>query len=634
VTTFIAIDGEADDQGRYIVMCDSLGRELINPEGVTTKQALEWLLDLAPGGPCNPGKAKLVCFGLNYDVNQWLRDCSAGELTRIAYEGKTSHRMRYRLSWLPRKLFTVKDAKTGRRVVIAEVFGFFQTTFVKALKQWGLEPTAEIESMKRARGTFTHDQLKQIAHYCHAECTLLVELMGRLAEACEHAGCVPAKEWIGAGAIASRLLTVNQVKLFHAYDADLAARDIVESHILGAYFGGRVEMLAQGVTPIARTVDIKSAYPAAAMHLPNLLGAKLVPLKHYQPDAEHAIWRVSWDGQNHNGVCPFPVRLEDFTIVYPESGAGHYHAAEVRAAIDVGYRLTVHDGVKLRQPGGALARERVPFAFIPQLFAIRDQYKVEGHAAEKALKLGLNSVYGKLAQGYGYGNSPPPFQSYMWAGEITARTRAIMLRCMHQVNTPLMVSTDGLFYADANRVAPAAVGVPRKGLGSLDYGEMTDPLLVQAGVYSYNCPACRPRVGYQDPDPACERCDGRGYAVKSRGFAARDVDYGELREMWLDDGPAGTYHYRSRRFIGLRVALARNKLATIWRTWPTEARSLNLTASRKLTPEHGGRLLRLEPLTGPYDSMPYVPKQSLYDDPTDDTLEMMTADDQPHCDIA
>jgi hypothetical protein len=612
VTTFIAIDGEADSDGRYIVMCDSLGRELVNLDGLTTMQVFTWLFALHREHP----RAKLVCFGLNYDVNQWIRDLTVGELTRLARDGRASHRMRYKLTWLPRKLFTVTDAASKEHFRIAEVFGFYQTSFVRALRAWGLEPTKEIERMKARRGRFSDEDLRRVVRYCKSECRLLVELMDSLAAACVEADCAPARDWIGAGAIASTLLRTAGVKGAHAYDSELADREIVEGPILRAYFGGRVEMLAQGVAPAAHSVDVKSAYPYAATLLPALDRARLYNVKRYDAGAEHAIWRVKWEGQNHNGVCPFPVRLHDFSIVYPESGEGCYHACEVRAALACGYMLRFDGGVKLRS---AVRTDRLPFGFIPRLFALRDRYKRAGHPAEKALKLGLNSVYGKLAQGYGFADQPPPFQSYLWAGEITARTRATMLRAVHAVKLPLMISTDGMFSVD--RMGAALDGVPRQGLGSLERGVMRDPFIVQAGVYSRLCDGC--------DGAGCEACAGTGMAIKSRGFAARDVDYRELRQVWHDDGPDGVYHYRSRRFIGLRVALARNKLDDIWRTWPIEQRSLTLQASRKLTPDGRGDLVRLGPLPGPYESLPYIPKINLYDDPTDDTLELMIADDQP-----
>lgn len=597
MTTFIAIDGEADDRGRYVLMCDSTGRVLHNPEGITSTQAFEWLVQLAGG------KRELVCFGLNYDANQWIVDLGERELARLAAEGRTIWRLRWDLHWTPAKSFEIHDHKSRRRVKVCEVFGFFQTSFVNALKTWGFNPPRELETMKRRRGRFTAAELQRVTDYCLSECRLLVELMGRLDEACQAADCVPAHNfWIGAGSIASRLLKTQGVKDHHQHDRDLADRQVVEDAILGAYFGGRVELLAQGVTPHVETRDIRSAYPHAATHLPSLAGAKIKHRKRYRPEIEHAIWRVTWEGQVQNRLAPFPVRLPGGSICYPASGEGCYHAIEVRTAIELGYQVKVTEGWELTTHPELDS----PFHWIAGLFAHRAELKAKRHPAEKALKLGLNSVYGKLAQGYGNAETGPPFQSYMWAGEITARTRARMLALAVKSRGLLMISTDGLFATH-----PANEGTPHPELGSWEPAYIADLFCGQPGVYH----------GY----------DGEREIVKSRGFFAREVNYQDLRETWHRDGTEGVYHYPSRRFIGLRVALHRNRL-DLWRTWPTEQRSLILEPQRKRPGQRTNGVLQLEPIPGPHTSVPYTPKQSLYDDPTDSDLENMVADDQPHFD--
>ena len=47
---FVAIDGEADNNGNYIVMCDSTGRTLYRPQGICSFDALNFILTV-PGKP-------------------------------------------------------------------------------------------------------------------------------------------------------------------------------------------------------------------------------------------------------------------------------------------------------------------------------------------------------------------------------------------------------------------------------------------------------------------------------------------------------------------------------------------------------------------------------------------------------
>lgn len=590
MTRFIAIDGEADNQGRYIIMCDSTGRTLYNPNGITTGEAFGFLLTLAR-------KHEIVCYGLNYDANQWLRDLSRSELERIAATRQTTFHSDYKIEWVPSKMFTV--SVVGRSTTVCEVFGFFQTSFVKALTQWGFEPPAEIEHMKQKRGTFSQNDLQAIIHYCHHECRLLVQLMERLQDACERAQCVPRRRWIGAGSIASSLLMGKGVKEHHAYDADLFGRELTDEYVLRAYYGGRVELLQQGWLPNAVAHDIRSAYPYAAMGLPSLAGASVHRVYRWRQDAPYALWRVSWDEPTGTRIGPFPVRLPTGQICYPLSGSGVYHAVEVRTAIRLGYNVTVHDGVYLDvQSSGHMS-------WIADVYEHRKQFKREGNYAEKALKLGLNSVYGKMAQGYGFGKRPP-FQSYYWAGFITAATRARALDAMHTLPDPVMIATDGIV---SGYVPPPADDTGN--IGTWEYSRYDRIATIQPGVY----------VAEQDGERI----------VKSRGFFARDVDYDAMIERFYDD-PLSAYHFKSRRFIGLKVALHRTD-RTLWRKWIEERRSIAFEINNKERRETDDGRVLLYPVRGPYDSLPYVPKQSLYDDPTDEQLENMVRDDQPHREV-
>lgn len=590
---FVAVDGEADKQGRYIILCDSTGRTLYNPSGITTVEAFEFLLDLNQRGTV------VVCFGLNYDMNQWLADVPRRELERLAEHGQMRHKLRYKVKWVPSKFVEITDKRAGRHVKICEVFGFFQSSFIKALEQWGLEVPQEIETMKQARGTFTRAQLEAVIHYCQHECRLLVQLMDRLANACQSADCMPST-WIGAGSIASKLLRSNGVKELHAFDKDLTDRQTVEDYILGSYFGGRVEMLTQGLIGDCTTLDIRSAYPAAATYLPTLADATV---KHRKRYVEHdwCIWHVRWDKQVVNRLGPFPVRQHDKSICYPASGEGFYHGVEVASAIRCGYNLTIQSGIQL-QPATAVQ----PFAWIPDTFKHRAAMKAAGDPAEKALKLGLNSVYGKLAQGYGH----PPFQNYWWAGHITAATRARMLALAVRAGGVCMISTDGLF---ATRTDLRSVDIGTA-LGEWESDAICDLFCAQPGVYD----------GLRGSNPV----------IKSRGFFAKEVDYGQLRREYIRRGTDGAFSYDSRRFIGLRVALHRKDFG-VWRQWVTERRTISLNPERKSLvgrPRINSRYrsIELHPLPGPVTSIPYTPKESLYDDPTDEALENMVLDDQPH----
>jgi hypothetical protein len=579
VRPFIAVDGEAVND-RYVLMCAASHRNRLQhmwaadeKAGLDTASCFEFLLMLAKRG-------ELVCFGLNYDANNWCRDLPLPQLQALQ-KNNIAYWFDYRIEWLPGRWFAIKHID-GRYARIQEVFGFFQSSFVNALAKWGIQAGAEVEEMKKLRGTFSAAIKNRVLDYCYTECEQLSQLMTMLRDACKDADITP-RSWIGAGAIASALLNRQGVAPHHEYDLEIARVPEGEiehpavTAVLSAYFGGRVELLAQGIYSRVYTIDIRSAYPSAAQNLPSLTNAQLTPRKRYNPNARHAIWYVEWDCTNDpRRVMPFPARRKR-SIYYPRKGCGWYHAPEVAAALALRYNVRVIKGYVLQQKIGEL-----PFHWIPEVYAERARLKREGKAAEKVVKLALNSVYGKLAQGKGFG-SRPRWQSYMWAGEITSATRAKMLTATAKITHPIMISTDGIF-AKAHRMRD------QNRLGGWELGEIRDMFAGQPGVYSGMSP------------------DGKE-VVKSRGFFAREVDYAELADGYRAEGIHYIHHYESTRFVGLGTSLHRGRM-DLWCRWVTERRTLALQPQRKQISEN-----EISPWPHYVESEPYTPKGDLFETP-------------------
>lgn len=609
MSDFLAVDGEQlADNGPYIFMGASNGRvreHLENTDGLPTARILDWLLELAA-----PGR-RLVCYGLGYDVNHWLKDVPWRAAVELWRTGETIWK-RYLIRWVPGRWFTVKSA--GRTVRVTEVLGFFQTAFVNALEDWGLLADQELREMKNRRKAFKVGELPRIRKYCLRECDLLVALMERLEAATVAAGCKP-REWIGSGALAGAMLANNGVGGHHAHDQQLL--DDVEP-VMRAYFGGRVEAFKIGSHYDVHARDLNSAYPWAATFLPSLEGAELRPVARYDAGAEHALWNVTW-ADAPGPLAPFPVRNGN-AIYYPRNGSGIYHAVEVTAALACGYDLTVgagwtlHGGNAAVTPGsgsvqGTSEARPTPFHWVPGAYSLRRRWERAGHPGGKALKLALNSMYGKLAQGHGYNGGPPRWQSYFWAGELTARVRARMLTELHaNLHSILAVNTDGVYVhgRPAGHPNPSAgASNPARRLGGWRAETAETLFVAQPGLYVTE------NAGVQ--------------AVKSRGHFQDEVDYHALREGFQDDGWLHVHHYSSERFYGLgTAALRRDK--NIWRKWLTEPRSVSFYPTRKLAGNvDAGELLppaglALEP------SEPYIPKASHLDTNVEDNVQ---AGEQP-----
>lgn len=542
---FVAIDGESfsppNGGHNYVLMACSVGDYVFNENGLSTKQCFDYLLNLRR-------KAKryiFVAFGLNYDVNMMLRDIPPEKLERL-WKDKRVTSYGYQIEWIPGKWFSVKRGDTSIRIY--DVFGFFQASFVTALKRWGIEPQEDMEAMKAARSDFDSAMKEQIIAYCIAECTQLVELMDSMHSALKDVDLVPSS-WMGAGSLAAALLKRHKVRESHCYDSDWPKE--VTKAIYHSYFGGRVELFKQGNFERLVDYDVVSAYPSQALSLPNLKGGTWEYQKAYSRTERYALWFCEWDIPSCT-IAPFPFRSAG-NIYYPSRGRGWYHAVEVKRALEVYPQINVLGGWAFTP-----ADDTKPFDWIREVFKHRAELKEKGHAGEKVLKLGYNAVYGKLAQGYGFRGKLPRYQNLFWAGYITSGTRARLFDIASQSPAQLvMIATDGIFFEE-----PAPDVVESKTLGGWEKSILTDVFVAQPGVY-------------QATDS-----EGNTYG-KSRGFFAREINWDDLRDGMRDNGPNHIGRYTSRRFVGLGSALTRNDELGVWRTWAEGERKLSLYPSRK-----------------------------------------------------
>lgn len=658
--SFIAIDGEgmnADGVGsehRYTLLAASTGdyRENV-AEGLSTAECLEFLTLL---GRAYPGRT-FCGFALNYDVNMMLGGVPHRILERLWRTGYARVRMPgddwYGLSYVPSKWFgvtrlerTVKHGKAtyarlyGMRAW--DVWGFFQSRFVTVLQQWlpeDQEAIASVERMKEARGTFAAEETEQIRAYCLQECSLLVRVMEKLAETLWGVGLYP-RSWLGAGSIASAMLTKYDVARHVRWD------DVPEparEASLWAYFGGRVELFCQGVIPEeVWDYDVRSAYPSTIAELPSLaegtwdhvyapgprLDEKLVTCR-------AGMVRVRWDTRAHKDawVAPFPQHYGGGRVAWEPVGTGWYHVAEYRAA-----RAVFGGCIEPLELWDCLSNPDVnPFAFVPALYAERARYKAAGDARHYPLKVGLNSLYGKLAQGMSQRQERRPrWQNYFLAGMVTAATRARILEGLAHVgrSRAIMAATDGLFV----RAPLDGVVVPGVGAGGRDnrHGDggtrydvplsdtlggwewsavATGMVLVQAGIY------------WEHPERS------RAPRVRTRGFGVRSVSYWDAIALFTRPWPI-EHKYPETRFIGLGYVVNTGHWAD-WRRWiPLERTMSRLVMPWRLIDEESMRRtgwahLRVGVLRDPATRRAYMARGERMANPDNDQLNALVELEQP-----
>jgi len=491
------------------------------------------------------------------DLPWWkLQELQSGEYT--SWEN-------YRMKYIPRKLFWLKNEETNQSRTIYDVFGFFQMKFVKALGDWKVATPEEIdpiEQMKEQRGYFKLENLEEITKYCLEECLYLANIGHKLFYALNEAKLYPSK-YSGAGSIAGYLMAYHKIKGFIERD------EFVEKMALNGYFGGRFDLSGSGNFKGCWSYDINSAYPAECLRLPCLIHGSWKATYDYQPTEKYALWEIAWKVPLSSKWTPFPWRDKKGSIYYTSVGQGWYWQDEIREGIKL---IETLGGECIIKAGMVWDQEcdHQPFSWLPEFYELRREYQRNGNAAEKVMKLGYNSLYGKVAQTVGWktGNEiqRPPFQSWVWAGLITSGTRAKVLSITtSNLDSIISHATDGV-------ISTKRLNFPDIGseLGQWKEQEEGELWLIQPGIYWFpNPPGSKPETD-------------RPGEIKLRGHNFREVDWNKLTKNWLADPFGGTYQYTAHRFIGMGTALWRNDFSKVWRTWQDIEMKIYFKPRRKM----------------------------------------------------
>lgn len=599
---FVGVDGEGSTDpktGKAIFQILSAyglpgpqqDKTTTNKEGLSTAECLEFLLSLR----YRKKKLAICGFSFTYDICCMLRDITPEQQKALAKDEAIFLRIdrthRYKIRVIYKKLLEIwKLEKVGRHwqgagyVRVYDVFGFFQTSFIRTLEEWKIGDKAELELIKKnkdLRGENLEARWQEWIEYNLTECRLLRELMLRFAETLESVD-IHLSNWWGAGSIASYWYRESNIKAHLVQEHQ--REEEISNDIFHAYFGGQTQTFYRGrfEGPVYH-YDICSAYPWATSQLPSLIG-EWRETSEYEEHERWALYQIEYDFSSvweQTRYGPLPWRCKDQHIYYPKTGRGIFWSPEV----EIVRRLWPQCIRIVRGRVYSPSDDVQPFSWVPGLFDKRNALKKAGDPRNIPLKLGLNSLYGKTAQGEGGKDSkgraiPPAYQSYMWAGLITSQTRARVIEA-NGLN-PLKVlgaATDGVFSRE-----PLNLPNRGKGLGQWDEEDTLEWFeLYGNGIYR----------GLETH----HKLDENGnpiYLTRARGVENRSFDYEKFAELFKQDGIRATMTVSRNRFRGYKIAAHRNKPEQ-FATWGQEDSTfVALTLSAHEATEIGPNLYQVE----------------------------------------
>jgi hypothetical protein len=237
------------------------------------------------------------------------------------------------------------------------------------------------------------------------------------------------------------------------------------------------------------------------------------------------------------------------------------------------------------------ATDEKPFSFIKDLFEYRALLPKKDMRGE-VVKLGINSVYGKLAQRVGKKGHPPKFAGPWHAAAITAGTRRVLIEAaLTNPGNVIAFATDGIYTKRLLDVyVPETKQLGHWELKTAKHGGA----FIQSGIYT---------VHFDDG----EIDEEKALKVKSRGFSPQNIKkiegqsfkkaldaelYGNIPQCWEDGKEAYPFDYLQYMTIGACVVHRGN-----WRligTWKIGPRELQLdTMSKKRVTPNSKRLKKL-----------------------------------------
>ncbi len=461
--SFVAYDGEGWGD-KYVLLANSEDEYISNPDGLNSRECLEFLSSRFEK------RVKRIFFSFSYDVNHIIKDFNDGQI-ELLLRGRSVDYEGFRVSYIPGKIFVVNGFR------YYDVFSFFATSFINVVRKM-LGPDRVTESLiegKAGRGSFETWTIDKIIKYNAEELELLIEIMDKLKMAFDEIG-VRLTQWYGPGAVAKFWFKEHEVLPQEKHTrGSLTALN-------SAYYGGRFEQVSLGKIKSVYEYDIHSAYPSVMVEMPYFKSWKRVKRGEFVDDP-YSLWHISFDlrtSQQHvqmyanspktQSFMPLPVRSHDGRICFPMVGKGWYWYPEVKVMLDFfpDAKVTFHEGYRASAEGR-------PFAWIQDLYNYRRSLKDSGNLAQYAIKVGLNSLYGKTAQRVGRN----PYFSLAWAGYITAVTRAKLARAGYDGGSEhvLGFATDALF--TDSRFKPSI----SDDLGDWEESHFASAIFFQSGVY-------------------------------------------------------------------------------------------------------------------------------------------------------
>lgn len=477
---------------------------------------------------------RIFCgFYLGYDWNMWFRTLprerawylltDEGIRKRTRRQSPVPFPVRYHgwefdILWGKRLRFKHENGKHW--CYLNDVGSFFQCSLLKALKT--RSPNCEVSDeeleliMKGKERRATAELDDEMRLYNRLENRALEALMVDLDHGFTKIGVPLGKTQYHGPGQASQKWAKKIPELAVSTKAVRAMKPELYDAIVASYYGGIFEIIAHGiVNGISYEYDINSAYPYAIVNLPCVCGQwkrnpRTIPYGALVLQHAKVVGTDPWLG-------PVPYRAESRAILRPKFSRGWYWKHELDAAEEAG--LLSHRSLFEQWVYYPCGHSK-PLTALKHLYQSRLDLGKESSIG-KAIKLLINSLYGKFAQSIGN----PQISNAVYASLITSACRTQILRAIgshpRRTDALLMIATDAVFFTEPHPGLPLS-----NQLGDWELKERSNLTIFKPGMYW---------------DDAARKAieAGEAPAFKARGISARDFS----ESIWYVDSMFKTWQF-------------------------------------------------------------------------------------------
>ena len=638
IMEFIGVDGEGVNieypdghrEHHYIML--SVGEATLWKHGqpLTHKDIFPFLWEQYQAHP----HAVFIGFALGYDFTMWLKSLTERKARALLDKNDEGYKKRYQThmraagnrkpyaviiddTWMIDMLpsgnrfrlrpWVAKEDRTdsddmNEWMYICDTFNFWQSSFLAAINpaSWtnGDTPcTAEefeiIKQGKSDRGTRIApgdiSYFDDMVRYNKLENEILGRAMTILNQGFTAIGVKLNKaQYFGPGQAAQAWLnkTFKGHPAMKREDLDELIDKEIRDAFQHSYYGGWFETFYIGHLPgVTYEYDKRSAYPDAMTTLPCLCSAggwRSGSGTDYPRDYDIVLLYGHFTSQPRKQVGALPYRLNKDakakrgSVVHPDETQGWYLLSEVEAAKKA-HLLAYSPPLRWIAYKATCGHE-------PPLARLRGLYEERKRVGKntppgRAIKLVLNSMYGKFAQSAG----EAPYGNPIYATMITSHCRTAMLEAIgtHPVGADhvAMIATDGIYFRSKHRQLDAIA--ENDVLGGWERAEKQNLTLMKPGVYWDD----KSRV--KDKDKFKIRSRGIPAAVLWENIERLDREFQDYYESGCTTSLPQIEMTIPFSFITPKSALARNNWAlcgqVIWEEDPEAKRVDKATVVPKRT---------------------------------------------------